>query len=108
MANIITDLEAIKKVSTVSIPTQYDISNDPVCGQYVKGYATCIFDHKYNKWMFGYHEDRQDALDELNKFKELAKQFPDVFSMDNYSEMYVFSSYSEFGAKWILVGVVLK
>lgn len=108
MANIITDLETIKKVSTVSIPTKYDISNDPVCGQFNKGYATCIFDHKFGKWMFGYHEDRQDALKELDRFKELAKQFPDVFNMDDYSEMYVFNSFSEQGAKWILVGVVLK
>ena len=102
---LITGLDRIREAQTIKFPTPDDVRNH--FPEYTKGYVTAIFNYKANKWLYGYCESREEAVNHFEEIKEFCKQFPEAFNWLEYSEMYIYSSFGHSKAKWAILGVVV-
>ena len=106
MMKLITGLDEIREAQTIKYPTHNDVVN--AFPHYTKGYVHAVFDYSVNKWQFGYHETREDAINFYGELKTLCEQFPDVLNWFNFSEMYIYSSCGWHKATWALLGCVIE
>ena len=87
---IVKGIEEIRAAQTVKFPTHDDVRlNFP---DYTAGWVAAQYDHKMNKWLYSYHETKEDIFVFYGTEKKLAEIIPEIIDWSKRSEMYVYHS----------------